>query len=216
MKHVSSQKFRTTHKIIGSVPILRQKVVDRGRTLFETHDFLDLNGDGDLNFHARYGFDGQEKFTYEPAIVSPSYADIKGYGEKSHRQIVTQDELRQGVFIEELGDKSKSGGHRPINTFVNTIPVDFGEQDLSFLRKLPVYWETCENGAASIGRRALCGGFPPSASTFSRPLLLSAIRRLDRWFHHTGDRALESDHDLFCHDLDRARYRLRNPSLVPI
>ena len=138
----TSAQFHQTSHVLFRAPLLRktQATEDYSAGWGNAHstgpvDVIDLNGNGAADFSATQNHGSSETNTValtEPAIVSPKLDRLEAFAQKSGAEVLTQDDLPQGVFVAETqcsGTEHEQAisqnNLRPLSTLVNDLPEEF-------------------------------------------------------------------------------------------
>lgn len=116
--HLSSD-FRSNHQIVASYKILRDAKASADFSCgwgppLETPatDVIDLNGDGQANFTSfekdgdGYRHGGSVVFD-EPSLVAPSLKEMERVAREAGKEVLTQEDFGQGLFMARLGAEGK-------------------------------------------------------------------------------------------------------------
>jgi hypothetical protein len=140
----TSANFHSSNQILFKAPILKQTEASRDYSAGwgDPHstgpvDVIDLNQNGKADFVAQENRD-TEVYTVkleEPAIVSPTLDRLEAFAKKSQTEVLTQDDLPQGVFSasvqcsgKENSQQVSQGALSPLNALVNDMPQEFDPQ----------------------------------------------------------------------------------------
>lgn len=138
----TSAQFHQTSHVLFRAPLLRKTEASEDYSAGWGNpqstgpvDVIDLNGNGTADFSATKNYHSNETNTValtEPAIVSPKLERLEAFAQKSGAEVLTQDDLPQGVFVAEtqcVGTENErvisQNNLRPINTLVNDLPEEF-------------------------------------------------------------------------------------------
>ena len=127
-----SSEFRANHQIVASFKILRDAEAKEDFSMgwgsavsTAPTDVIDLNGDGQANFTALekegdgYGKGGSVIFD-EPSLVAPSYKEMQRVAQEAGKEVLTQDDFGQGLFMARLGAEGKGENTTPLRTDLST------------------------------------------------------------------------------------------------
>lgn len=116
---LASSEFRTNNQVVASFKIIRQAQAQADFSLgwgpplkSAPTDVIDLNGDGEATFKATekdgdgYAHGGSVVFD-EPSLVAPSFAEIERVAREAGKDVLTQDDFGQGLFLARLGAEGK-------------------------------------------------------------------------------------------------------------
>ena len=127
-----SSEFRANHQIVASFKILREQQAEAdfsagwGPPLQTAPtDVIDLNGDGQANFKATekdgdgYKNGGSVVFE-EPSLVAPSYKEIQRVAQEAGKEVLTQEDFGQGLFLARLGAEGKGEATTAVRADLST------------------------------------------------------------------------------------------------
>ncbi|MBS2038919.1 hypothetical protein JST97_28310 [bacterium] len=127
-----SNEFRSNHQIVASYKILRDA---RASADFScgwgpplqtpATDVIDLNGDGQANFSSiEKGGDGYKNggtvLFDEPSLVAPSLKEMERVAQEAGKEVLTQDDFGQGLFLARLGAEGKGKDLTPVRQDLST------------------------------------------------------------------------------------------------
>ncbi|MFN8610633.1 MAG: hypothetical protein U0931_24040 [Vulcanimicrobiota bacterium] len=114
-----SKEFRANHQIVASFKILRDAKASADFAMgwgppVQTPgtDVIDLNGDGKANFSSvekdgdGYRNGGRVLFD-EPSLVAPSLKEMERVAREAGKDVLTQEDFGQGLFMARLGAEGK-------------------------------------------------------------------------------------------------------------
>lgn len=141
---ITSQDFRSNHKILFSAPILNQVKAEKDFSAgwgdpcsTGNVDVIDLNGNGSPDTRPepkRYSRDmPKEVYMEEPALHAPSLQALKACAQHKGQEILTPADLPGGVFIcnpkaEQLDDKTVVQSHQSIRHLDSLVAEHFDPQ----------------------------------------------------------------------------------------
>ncbi|MBX3167743.1 MAG: hypothetical protein KF760_10045 [Candidatus Eremiobacteraeota bacterium] len=138
--HISNE-FRASHNIIAAYKILRDAEAKADFSLgwgpplnTAPTDVIDINGDGQANFTAvekdgdGYKNGGRVVFD-EPSLVAPSYKEIEGVAREAGKEVLTQEDFGQGLFLARLGAEGKDE--------VNEVRADLSSAEFFLASRQP-------------------------------------------------------------------------------
>ncbi len=114
-----SSEFRSTHNVVASFKILRDAQASAdfsmgwGPALTTTpSDVIDLNGDGKADFTTLEkdgdgATNGGRVVFNEPSLMAPSYKEIQRVAQETGKEVFTQQDFGQGLFLGRLGAEGK-------------------------------------------------------------------------------------------------------------
>lgn len=127
-----SSEFRANHQIVASYKILRDAEAKADFSMgwgpalsTAPTDVIDLNGDGQANFKSvekdgdGYRNGGSVIFD-EPSLVAPSFQEMQRVAQEAGKDVLTQEDFGQGLFLARLGAEGKGEETTPVRTDLST------------------------------------------------------------------------------------------------